>query len=75
MTARTYHGARAAAGPLVYLAGPQRVALGEWVTIHAPGQPDLRGQVIEAGREVTVVQVLDDTLGLAPSTVSITLTG
>lgn len=75
MTARTYRGARAAAGPLVYVAGAQRVALGEWVTIRAADQPDLRGQVIEAGRDITVVQVLDDTLGLAPSAVSITLTG
>ena len=75
MTARTYRGARAATGPLVYLTGAQRVALGEWVTIQSAGQPDLRGQVIEAGREVSIVQVLDDTLGLAPSAVSITLTG
>ena len=73
--ARTYRGARAAAGPLLYLGGAQRVALGEWVTIHSPGQPDLRGQVIDAGRDVTVVQVLEETLGLAPATASVTLTG
>jgi len=73
--ARTYRGARAAAGPLLYLAGAQRVALGEWVTVHAPKQPPVRGQVIDAGRDVTVVQVLEDTLGLAPSTADVTLTG
>jgi V/A-type H+-transporting ATPase subunit B len=73
--ARTYHGARAAAGPLVYLASAARAALGEWVTLHVPGQPDLRGQVIDAGRGVTVVQVLEETLGLAPATVDVTLTG
>ena len=72
---RTYRGARAAAGPLLYLAGAQRAALGEWVTLESPGQPELRGQVIDAGRDVTVVQVLEDTLGLAPATVRITLTG
>jgi V/A-type H+/Na+-transporting ATPase subunit B len=73
--ARTYHGARAAAGPLVYLAGAQRAALGEWVTLESPGQLPLRGQVIDAGRDVTVVQVLEETLGLAPASVRITLTG
>ena len=73
--ARTYHGARAAAGPLVYLTGTQRAALGEWVTLTAPGQATLRGQVIEVGVEITVVQVLEETVGLAPASVDITLTG
>ena len=73
--ARTYRGARAAAGPLLYLSGAQRVALGEWVTVQSPGQPDARGQVIDAGEDVTVVQVLEETLGLTPASVRITLTG
>lgn len=73
--ARTYRGARAAAGPLVYLTGAQRAALGEWVTIHAAGQAPLRGQVIDASDELTVVQVLEDTLGLSPAGVELTLTG
>jgi V/A-type H+-transporting ATPase subunit B len=59
----------------VYLAGAQRAALGEWVTVESPGQPGLRGQVIDAGRDVTVIQVLEETLGLAPASVRITLTG
>lgn len=73
--ARTYRGARAAAGPLLYLSGAQRVALGEWVTVQSPGQPEIRGQVIDAGREITVVQVLEETLGLAPASARVTLTG
>lgn len=73
--ARTYRGARAATGPLVYLGGVQRAVLGEWVIVHSPGQPDLRGQVIDAGRDVTVVQVLEETVGLAPAAAEITLTG
>jgi len=73
--ARTYRGARAAAGPLLYLSGAQRVALGEWVTVQSHGQPDVRGQVIDAGEDVTVVQVLEETLGLTPASVRITLTG
>jgi V/A-type H+-transporting ATPase subunit B len=51
------------------------VALGEWVIVEAPGQPDLRGQVIEAGAAATVVQVLEETLGLPPASARITLTG
>ena len=73
--ARTYLGASEAAGPLLYVTGAQRAALGEWVTVESPGQPDLRGQVIEAGAVVTVVQVLEETLGLPPASARITLTG
>jgi V/A-type H+-transporting ATPase subunit B len=73
--ARTYRGAASATGSLLFLNGAQRVALGEWVTIAAPGQPDLRGYVVEAGAAVTVVQVLEDTLGLAPASTRVTLTG
>ena len=73
--ARTYRGARSATGPLLSLSGAQRVALGEWVTVRSPAQPDLRGQVIDAGRDVTIVQVLEETLGLSPALASITLTG
>ena len=73
--ARVYRGAQAAAGPLVYVRGTRRAALDEWVVLEAPGQPDARGQVIDAGADVTVVQVLEDTLGLPPASVRITLTG
>jgi V/A-type H+-transporting ATPase subunit B len=73
--ARTYRGASEAAGPLLYVTGAQRVALGEWVIVESSGQPALRGQVIEAGAAITVVQVLEDTLGLPPATARITLTG
>jgi len=72
--ARTYHGAHAAAGPLVYLESAGRAALGEWVTLRGPGQL-LRGQVIDVGEDVTVIQVLEETQGLSPATVDVTLTG
>jgi V/A-type H+-transporting ATPase subunit B len=71
---RTYHEARTAAGPLVYLESTKRAALGEWVTLRGPGQ-SLRGQVIDVGEEITVVQVLEETLGLSPAAVDVTLTG
>jgi V/A-type H+-transporting ATPase subunit B len=73
--ARRYQGAAGAAGPLVFLRGPVRVALGERVVLEMPGQPARRGQVIEAGDAVTVVQVFEETLGLAPAATAVTLTG
>jgi len=73
--ARTYHGVPAAAGPLLYLERTARVAFGEWVTIRVAGQSDRRGQVIDAGEEITVVQVLEETMGLPPARTDVTLTG
>ena len=75
MLARTYHGAQSAGGPLVFLRATPLVAQGEWVIIRAEGQPARRGQVIDAGEQVTVVQVLEETVGLAPARSEITLTG
>jgi V/A-type H+-transporting ATPase subunit B len=72
---RTYHGAAGAAGPLLFLRDTRKAALGEWVTIEVPGVPARRGQVIEAGESLTVVQVLEETLGLAPASTDVTLTG
>ena len=73
--ARTYRGAAGAAGPLLFLEQTRRAALGELAIIRMPGAPPRHGQVIEAGHDVTVVQVLGETLGLAPLAVHATLTG
>jgi V/A-type H+-transporting ATPase subunit B len=62
-------------GPLLFLTRTHRAALGEWVVVRMPGQRDRRGQIITAGEDVTVVQVLDDTVGLAPARCEVTLTG
>jgi V/A-type H+/Na+-transporting ATPase subunit B len=72
---RTYRGAQAAAGPLLFLEGARRGSLGEWVTIRGAGQPDRRGQVLDVSEKVTVVQVLGDTVGLAPGTSELILSG
>ena len=72
---RSYASAAGAAGPLVFLHQAKHVALGEWVTLALPGEPSRRGQVIEAGEQVTVIQVLEETLGLAPGRTGVTLTG
>lgn len=72
---RTYRGVPGVAGPLLYLERTRGVALGELVAIRQPGLPPRRGQVIDAGEEVTVIQVLEDTIGLAPARAEVTLTG
>ena len=72
---RRYQGAQAVRGPLVFLRRTPAAVLGEWVTLRAPGTPPRRGQVIDAGEEVTVIQVLEDTVGLAPAHTELELTG
>jgi V/A-type H+-transporting ATPase subunit B len=72
---RTHRGAHALAGALLYVENTRGVAMGEDVVIRAPGQPDRRGQVIDAGAAITVVQVLEDTFGLSPARSEIMLTG
>jgi V/A-type H+-transporting ATPase subunit B len=68
-------GAASAAGPLLFVRSTRRAKLGEWVRIGGEGQPDRRGQVIDVGTEITVIQVFEDTLGLRPADAAITLTG
>ena len=72
---RRYRGAQAVRGPLVYLRRTPAAVLGEWVTLRAPHAPPRRGQVIDAGEDVTVVQVLEDTVGLAPAATELELSG
>lgn len=75
MTTRHYRGAQAASGPLLYLRNTRGVTLGEWVTITTASAPPRRGQVIDAGEEITVVQILEETVGLPPTQALVTLTG
>jgi V/A-type H+-transporting ATPase subunit B len=70
-----YRGATAAGGPLLFLENTRRVALGESVLVRQAGQSDRRGQVIDAGSRVTVIQLLDATVGLAPDRAEVVLTG
>ena len=72
---RTYRGAHGAAGPLLFVEGVRGAALGEEVRIQPPDGPRVRGQVVDAGERLTVVQVLESTVGLAPARSTLTLTG
>lgn len=75
MIARTYHAAHGAAGHLLFLEDVRGAVLAEEVRVQVPGQGLLRGQVVDAGEDITVVQVFEDTLGLAPGRAAVTLTG
>ena len=72
---RIYAGAAAASGPLLFLEHTRGAALDEWVEVVGPDGERVSGQVIEAGTEVTVVQMLEEKPGLAPGTADIELTG
>jgi V/A-type H+-transporting ATPase subunit B len=86
---RRVDGAQAVAGPLLVLPPVPGARLGEVVVIHpreaatasggdgAGGAPeeDRRGQIIELSERRVVVQVLEETRGLAPDRCLVTLTG
>src|SRR5512142_1445890 len=72
---RVYRGAAGAAGPLLTVECTRRAALGEAVSIRMADGTERRGQVIEAGEQGTIVHVLEETIGLAPSSAEIVLTG
>lgn len=72
---RIVSGAAGAGGPLLFLQDTPGVALGEWVVVRLAGQPDRRGRVIDAGLHNTVVQLLDESVGLAPHRADVVLTG
>ncbi|HEY7726002.1 MAG TPA: V-type ATP synthase subunit B [Anaeromyxobacteraceae bacterium] len=62
------------AGPLLFLATPAGARLGEMVRIR-DGATERRGQIIDLSESRAVVQVLEDTRGLAPRRSEVTLTG
>ncbi|HMK73570.1 MAG TPA: V-type ATP synthase subunit B [Myxococcaceae bacterium] len=72
---RSYRSAAGAAGPLVFVERTHAVALGEWVLLEIPGERSWQGQVIDAGERLTVVQLLEEPLGLAPARARVTFTG
>jgi V/A-type H+-transporting ATPase subunit B len=69
------HGGTGAAGPLLFIRGGRGIALGERVIIELPDGPSRTGQLIEVSETLAVVQVLEETVGLAPGRATVTLTG
>jgi V/A-type H+-transporting ATPase subunit B len=74
LVTRRIRGARSIAGPLLFLDGVARARLGEVVLLRS-GAEVRRGQVIELSGARVVVQVLEETRGLAPARVEAELTG
>ena len=62
---RTVAGATGIRGPLVFVEHVRRVALGEQVEIALEGRR-WQAQVIDAGERHTVLQLLEEGLGLVP---------
>ncbi|RPH66417.1 MAG: V-type ATP synthase subunit B [Myxococcaceae bacterium] len=62
---RTLAGATGIRGPLVFVEHVRRVALGEQVEIALEGRR-WQAQVIDAGERLTVLQLLEEGLGLVP---------
>ena len=62
---RTLAGATGIRGPLVFVEHVRRVALGEQVEIGLEGRR-WQAQVIDAGERLTVLQLLEEGLGLVP---------
>ena len=74
LVTRRVRGADGISGPLLFLEGVPRARLGELVRIRGAGE-DRRGQIIELSGARVAVQVLEETRGLAPARVEVTLTG
>lgn len=71
---RIYRAARVASGPLLTVEGAQGAALGEWARIESP-DGTRRGQVVEVSPDGAVIQVFEETVGVAPARSRVTLTG
>ncbi len=74
LVTRRIRGAHAIAGPLLFLEAVPRARLGELVRIRV-GAEERRGQVIELAGDRVVLQVMEETRGLAPAKAEVTLTG
>jgi len=74
LVTRRIRGAHAIAGPLLFLEAVPSARLGEIVRIRS-GSEERRGQVIEISGARVAIQVLEETRGIAPDRVEVTLTG
>lgn len=70
-----YRGASTAEGPLLVVEGVEGVGFDELVTIHLASGEVRRGVVLEVHRDLAVIQVLEGTSGIDPTTVSVAFEG
>ncbi|MGZ6029319.1 MAG: V-type ATP synthase subunit B [Myxococcaceae bacterium] len=71
---RTVTGAAGIRGPLVFVEHVRRVGLGEQVEIALEGR-SWQAQVIDAGERLTVLQLLEEGMGLVPGTARLDFKG
>jgi len=80
LVTRRIRAADAIAGPLLFVDGARGARLGEMVRLRVTGDDGAsddvrRGQIIALDGERAVIQVLDETRGIAPSRTEVTLSG
>jgi V/A-type H+-transporting ATPase subunit B len=75
LVTRRLRSATAVAGPLLFLERPRGARLGELVRLRVEGAPERRAQVIDLSEGRALLQVLEETRGLAPQRTEVVLTG
>ena len=70
-----YHGAEAVTGPLLMLRGVAGVGWDELAEVRLPGGDRRRGIVLEVHDDLAVVQVIEGTAGIEPSTAAVSFAG
>ncbi len=75
LVTRISRSASAIAGPLLFVDRARRARLGEMVRIRLEGSRERRGQVIEVSEAHAVIQVLEETQGIAPARVEVVFSG
>ncbi len=70
-----YTGANRAEGPLLFVAGVEKVGWDELVEVRLRSGEKRRGLVLEVHRDVAVVQVLQGTSGISPADVEVSFEG
>lgn len=75
LTGREFKTVREISGPLLFVEAISGVRFGELVQITTPSGEERRGQVLEVGRDVAVVQVFEGTRGLDVKKTMVRFTG
>ncbi len=70
-----HHDVRRVGGPLLVVGGARGVGWNEFARVRLPAGAERHGIVLEVADDVAVVQVLEGTDGIAPSSASVTFTG
>lgn len=75
LTGREFRTVREISGPLMFIEAISGIRFGELVQITTPSGEERRGQVLEVGTDVAVVQVFEGTRGLDVEKTAVRFTG